>query len=135
MVCSPIIGGSTVFRTLIDGGAGLNVLSVEAFDKLGVPCDRLRAMEPFTGVTDGSTTPIGQVRLPITFGIPGSYRTEHIDFDVAYINLPYNAILSYPALAQFMAATHHAYNVVKMPGAGGQHQAQPRQVRLRRAFG
>jgi hypothetical protein len=59
------------------------------------------------------------VQLPVTFGIPGSYRTEHIDFDVAYINLPYNAILGYPALAQFMAATHHAYNVVKMPGAGG----------------
>jgi hypothetical protein len=50
------------------------------------------------------------------FGIPGSYRTEHIDFNVAYINLPYNAILGYPALARFMAATHHAYNVVKMSG-------------------
>jgi hypothetical protein len=83
MVCSPIICGSTVFRTLIDGGASLNVLSIEAFDKLGVPRDRLRATNPFSGVTDGSTTPVGQVRLPVTFGIPGSYRTEHIDFDVA----------------------------------------------------
>jgi hypothetical protein len=51
--------------------------------------------------------------------IPGSYRTKHIDFDVAYINLPYNAVLGYPALAQFMAATRHAYNVFKMLGAGG----------------
>jgi hypothetical protein len=119
MVCSPIICGSTVFRTLIDGCAGLNVHSVEAFDKLGVPRDHLRATKPFTGVTDGTTTPLRQVRLPVTFGIPGSYRTEHIDFDIAYINLPYNAILGYPALAQFMVATHHAYNVVKMSGAGG----------------
>jgi hypothetical protein len=62
--------------------------------------------------------PIGQVQLPVTFDIPGSYSTEHIDFDIAHINLPYNAILGYPALARFMPATHHTYNVLKMPGAG-----------------
>ena len=70
-------------------------------------------------MTDGSTTPIGQVRLPVTFGERKNYRTELIDFDVAHIRLPYNAILGYPALAQFMAVTHHGYNVLKMPGSGG----------------
>ena len=33
--------------------------------------------------------------------------------------MPYNAILGYPALAKFMAVTHHGYNVLKMPGSGG----------------
>jgi hypothetical protein len=33
--------------------------------------------------------------------------------------LPYNAILSYPALARFMAATHHGFNILKIPGANG----------------
>ena len=70
-------------------------------------------------MTDGSTTPIGQVRLPVTFGERNNYRTELIDFDVAHIRLPYNAILGYPALAKFMAVTHHGYNVLKMPGSGG----------------
>ena len=70
-------------------------------------------------MTDGSTTPIGQVRLPVTFGERNNYRTELIDFDVAYICLPYNAILGYPALAKFMAVTHHGYNVLKMRGTGG----------------
>ena len=65
-----------------------------------------------------STTPIGQVRLPVTFGERKNYRTELIDFDVAHIRLPYNAILGYPALAKFMAVTHHGYNVLKMPGSG-----------------
>ena len=69
------------------------------------------------GVTDGSTVPIGQVRLPVTFGARDNYRTELIDFDVAHIRLPYNAILGYPALAKFMAVTHHGYNVLKMPGS------------------
>ena len=70
-------------------------------------------------MTDGSTTPIGQVRLPVTFGERKNYRTELIDFDVAHIRLPYNAILGYPSLAKFMAVTHHGYNVLKMPGSGG----------------
>jgi hypothetical protein len=39
------------------------------------------------------------VRLPVTFGTRDNYRTESLDFDVAYIALPYNAILGYPALA------------------------------------
>ena len=70
-------------------------------------------------MTDGSTTPIGQVRLPVTFGERKNYRTELIDFDVAHICLSYNAILGYPVLAKFMAVTHHGYNVLKMPGSGG----------------
>ena len=67
-------------------------------------------------MTDGSTTPIGQIRLPITFGQRDNYRTELIDFDVVHIRLPYNAILGYLALAKFMVVTHHGYNVLKMPG-------------------
>ena len=70
-------------------------------------------------MTDGSTTPIGQVRLPVTFGERKNYRTEIIDFDVAHIRLPYNAILGYPALAKFMAVSQHGYNVLKMPGSSG----------------
>jgi hypothetical protein len=68
------------------------------------------------GVTEGSTTPIGQVSLPITFGTQDNYRMESLDFDVAYIALPYNAILGYLALARFMAAMHHGFNVLKIPG-------------------
>ena len=84
-----------------------------------MPYDQLQPTKPFSGVTNGSTTPIGQVHLPVTFGQRDNYRTELIDFDVAHIRLPYNAILGYPALAKFMAVTHHGYNVLKMPGSGG----------------
>ena len=100
-------------------GAGLNVLSVETFDNLQVPYDQLQPTMPFSGVIDGSTVPIGQVRLPVTFGQHNNYRTELIDFDIAHIRLPYNAILEYPTLAKFMAVTHHGYNILKMPGSGG----------------
>ena len=45
-----------------------------------------------------------------------NYRTERIIFDVAEIPLPYNGILGRPALAKFMAVSHYAYNMLKMPG-------------------
>ena len=54
-----------------------------------------------------------------SFDTRNNYRTELINFNVAHMELPYNAILGYPALAKFMAVTHHAYNLVKLPGSGG----------------
>jgi hypothetical protein len=57
--------------------------------------------------------------MPVTFGTRDNYRTESLNFDVAYIALSYNAILGYPALARVMAATHHGFNVLKIPGANG----------------
>ena len=68
MLCSPVINNVQVTKTLINGGAGLNALSVEMFDSLHVPYDQLQPIKPFSGVTDGSTIPIGQVYLPVTFG-------------------------------------------------------------------
>lgn len=54
--------------------------------------------------------------MPLTFGGKLNYRTEKIIFDVAKIPLPYNGILGRPALDKFMAASHYAYNTLKMPG-------------------
>jgi hypothetical protein len=113
------VNNVAVYKMLIDGGAGLNVLSVETFEKMQVPYECLMPTRPFSGVTLGTTIPIGQVCLPVTFDTHENYRTELIDFDVAHIDLPYNAILGYPALAKFMAVTHHAYNLVKLPGHNG----------------
>jgi hypothetical protein len=84
-----------------------------------VPYHWIMPTRPFFGVKKGSTTPIGQVCLPITFGTRDNYRTESLDFDIAYIALPYNAILGYPALAKFMAAMHHGFNVLKIPSTNG----------------
>ena len=55
MLYSPIISNVLVTKTLIDGGAGLNVLPVETFDSLQVPYAQLQPTKPFSGGTDGST--------------------------------------------------------------------------------
>jgi hypothetical protein len=62
LLCTPTINNIAVNHTLIDGGAGLNIISAEVFEKMQVSCHRLMPTRPFFGVTEGSTTPIGQVR-------------------------------------------------------------------------
>lgn len=83
MLCMPTINNIAVTKTLVDGGAGVNVISIETFEKLQVPYECLMPTRPFSSITDGSTRPLGQVRLPVTFGARKNYHTELIDFDVA----------------------------------------------------
>ena len=58
MLCTPTKCNMAVTKTLIDSGAGLNVLSVEAFGLLHVPHGRLRHTKPFSGVGSCSTSPL-----------------------------------------------------------------------------
>jgi hypothetical protein len=59
LLCTPTINNIAVNRTLIDGGAGLNIISVEVFEKMQVPYHWLMPTHPFFGVTEGSITPVG----------------------------------------------------------------------------
>ncbi|XP_020153551.2 uncharacterized protein [Aegilops tauschii subsp. strangulata] len=84
-----------------------------------MPPEQLQPSQPFSGVGGGPSDSLGQIRLPVTFRTRDNFRTELVNFDIARIGLSHNAILGYPALAQFMAATHPGYNLMKMPGSGG----------------
>jgi hypothetical protein len=84
--------------------------------KLQIPDGDLTEIGTFQGINPGRSKPKGKITLPVTFGGELNYRTEKIVFDVAKTPLPYNGILVRPALAKFMAASHYAYNVLKMPG-------------------
>jgi hypothetical protein len=55
------------------------------------------------------------ISLPVTFETPENYCMESILFDVAEVNLPFNAILGRLTLYQFMAVAHYWYLVLKMP--------------------
>nr|CAH68036.1 OSIGBa0139N19-OSIGBa0137L10.5 [Oryza sativa] len=119
MVVSPTVCNVKLGRVLIDGGAALNILSPTAFDAIKAPGMVLRPSQPIIGVTPGHTWPLGHIDLPVTFGGSANFRTERVNFDVADLSLPYNAVLGRPALVKFMAAVHYAYLQMKMPGPGG----------------
>jgi ribonuclease HI len=63
--------------------------------------------------------PLGSIALPVTFGTEENFRTENVVFDVAEVNLPFNAIIGRPALYRFMAIAHYGYLVLKMPSPTG----------------
>jgi hypothetical protein len=116
MLVSPTIRNLKVTKMLVDGGAGLNLISSAVLCKLQISDGELEETGTFQGVNPGRSKPKGKITLPVTFGGELNYRTEKVIFDVADIPLPYNGILGRPALAKFMAASHYAYNVLKMPG-------------------
>jgi hypothetical protein len=74
---------------------------------LQIPVSRLSLSHPFSGVGLGSIILCISISLPVTFGTSENYLTESIIFDVAEVNLPFNAIIGRPALYQFMAIAHY----------------------------
>jgi hypothetical protein len=63
--------------------------------------------------------PLGSITLPVSFGTEENFRTENVVFNVAEVNLPFNAIIGRPALYRFMATAHYGYLVHKMPSPTG----------------
>jgi hypothetical protein len=73
----------------------------------------------FSGVGPVVVMLHGCISLPVTFGMPENFRMESVLFDVADVNLPFNAILGRPALYQFMAIAYYGYLVLKMSPPNG----------------
>jgi hypothetical protein len=119
LITSPIIANMRLHHVLIDGGAGLNVISHAAFKQLQISGSHLGPSRPFSGVGPQPVYPLGSIALPITFGTQENFRTKNVVFDVAEVNLPFNAIIGRPALYRFMAIAHYGYLVLKMPSPTG----------------
>nr|AAT77312.1 putative polyprotein [Oryza sativa Japonica Group]AAT77333.1 putative polyprotein [Oryza sativa Japonica Group] len=99
----------------------INLLFASTLDAMGIPQSELTPTDqPFHGITpQSSSRPLGKITLPVTFGQANNFRTEHITFDVTEFDTAYNAIIGRTALAKLMAASHYAYQVLKMPGPKG----------------
>jgi hypothetical protein len=63
--------------------------------------------------------PLGSIALPITFGTEENFHTENVQFDVAEVNLHFNAIIGRPTLYRFMAIAHYRYLVLKISSPAG----------------
>jgi hypothetical protein len=114
----------TFTKVLIDGGAGLNIIFSEMLRKIGLDFAKLITPIgiPFYGIVpDKATMSLGQITLLVTFGTQANYRTEFIQFEVAYFETSYHAILRRLALAKFMAIPHYPYLMLKMLGPHGIH--------------
>jgi hypothetical protein len=93
LITAPAIANIKLHHVLIDGEAGLNVISHAAFKQLQILGSRLGPSCPFSGVGPQSVHPLGSIALLVTFGTEENFRTESVQFDVAEVNLPFNAII------------------------------------------
>ena len=91
-------------KVLVDGGRAMNLLFAEALKELGLGITDLTPSDSsFWGVVPGKASkPLGEITLPLQFGMASNYRVEHINFYVVNFNIAYHAILGRPALAKFM---------------------------------
>jgi hypothetical protein len=119
LITAPVIANIKLHHVLIDGGARLNVISQAAFRQLQIPGSRLGPSRPFSGVGAQPVYPLGSITLPVTFRTEDNFRTESVQFDVAEVNLPFNAIIGRPTLYRFMAIAHYRYLVLKMSSPAG----------------
>jgi hypothetical protein len=119
IITAPVIANMKPHHVLIDGGAGLNVISHAAFKQVQIPGSRLGPSRPFSRVGPQPVYPLGSIALPVTFGTEENLCTENLQFDIVEVNLPFNGIIGRPALYRFMAIAHYGYLVLKMSSPAG----------------
>jgi hypothetical protein len=119
LITTPVVTNMRLHHVLIDGGVDLNVISHAAFRQMQVLGSRMGPSRPFSRVGPQPVYPLGSITLPVTFGTEENFRTENVQFDVAEVNLPFNAIIGRSALYRFMAIAHYGYLVLKMPSPAG----------------
>ena len=68
LLVSPTIRNLKVNKMLVDGGAGLNLISPVVIKRLQIPYGDLEETGTFQGVNPGRSQPKGKVTLPVTFG-------------------------------------------------------------------
>jgi hypothetical protein len=78
LITAPVIANIKLHHVLIDGGAGLNVISHAAFRQLQIPGSRLGPSRPFFGVGAQPVYPLGSITLPVTFGTEENFRERPV---------------------------------------------------------
>ena len=63
---SPTIRNLKVTKMLVDGGAGLNLISSAVLQKLQIPDGELEETGTFQGINPGRSKPKGKITLPVT---------------------------------------------------------------------
>jgi hypothetical protein len=117
----PVVAGSRLYKVLIYGGSGLNVLFTKTLKKMkhNITDILTKSALLFYDIIPGNAAiPLGSLVLPVTFGEIRN-RTEYIKFEVANFETSYHAILGRLAIAKLMAVPHYTYLVLKMSSLAG----------------
>jgi hypothetical protein len=78
LITTPVIANIRLHHVLIDGGAGLNVISHATFKQLQIPGSRLGPSRPFSRVGPQPVYPLGSIALSLIFGTEDNFHMENV---------------------------------------------------------
>ena len=68
LLVSPTIRNLKVTKMLVNGGAGLNLISPKVISKLQIAEEELKVTSTFQGINPGRSRPKGNILLRVIFG-------------------------------------------------------------------
>ncbi|XP_021764247.1 uncharacterized protein LOC110728886 [Chenopodium quinoa] len=104
------IANCNVWRTLVDGGSGANILFRGAFDQLKMEAKHLSPVPyPVSGFNGSSSYPDGKTLLPVTVDKGRAVRCIMVEFLVVDAPSVYNVIMGRPLIhdIQGVVLTYH----------------------------
>ncbi|XP_022874266.1 uncharacterized protein LOC111393099 [Olea europaea var. sylvestris] len=120
LVVSAIVANFEVKRILIDNGSAANILSQEAFAKMGISPKQLKTVKtPLQGFGGRVIITEGIVELPLTLGSDNVQVTEITPFQVVNTYMAYNIILGRPLLNKIQAIVSTFHLAMKFPTGHG----------------
>ncbi|KAK3007992.1 hypothetical protein RJ639_013768 [Escallonia herrerae] len=124
------VGNFDMKRILMDNGS-----SVEAFQKMNIPPDRLRKIDtPLYGFYNHPVICEGIIALPVTVGAPPTQAKLMLDFVVVRIPSAYNAILGRTALNQLRTVVSTYHMKMKFPTENGVGEVKGDQMVARQCY-
>ncbi|XP_063941247.1 uncharacterized protein LOC135149448 [Daucus carota subsp. sativus] len=120
LVITPVIGNSSVKRVLVDGGASVDILFHDAYEKMGYSDSQLTPSDmPIYGFNNVETKIEGMIQLPVTMGTEPRQATCMLNFLVVKASSTYNAILGRTGIHAFKAIPSTYHLKIKFPTKNG----------------
>jgi len=121
LVVDPIIVNTRLSKLLMDGGSSPNIIYLETLDLLSINRAQLQpSTGGFHGVVPGKKAlSVGQIDLPVCFGMVANFRKEVLTFEVVGFRGTYHAIIGRLGYAKFMAIPNYTNLKLKMPRPKG----------------
>ncbi|VFQ69268.1 unnamed protein product [Cuscuta campestris] len=120
LVITMDMGGVDVSRVLVDTGSSVNVLYLDAFEKLKLCLTRLEPLKtPLSGFTGDSVEAEGSILLTCELGTRDKVIQKQMRFVVVNIECVHNAILGRPGINKVRGIISMAHLCMKFYTPGG----------------
>ncbi|VFQ64835.1 unnamed protein product, partial [Cuscuta campestris] len=135
LVITMDMGGVDVSRVLVDTGSSVNILYLEAFEKLKLCRTRLEPLKtPLSGFTGDSVEAEGSILLTCELGTGDQVVQKQMRFVVVNIKCVHNAILGRPGINKVRGVISMAHLCMKFYTPGGIGQVRGDQKKARHCY-